>query len=100
MLHWAWKPIRQPARSPPDTVVTIAMAGSSDAIRSSKARPSSLTAWGCCHFSRAAVATGGSLHPSGLGGPHGELDPAPGIEPSGAQERLVHRGNTSRRAPP
>src|SRR3954449_696957 len=76
MLHWAWKPIRQPARSPPDTVVTIAIAGSTEAIRSSKA---SLTAWRCCHVSR-VVAAGGSGHPSGLVGPDGELDPVPGAE--------------------
>src|SRR3954464_4621531 len=80
MLHWAWKPIRQPARSPPDTAVTIAMAGSSEAIRSSKARPSSLTAWRCCHLLGPTVATGGSCHPSGLVGPDGELDPVPGTE--------------------
>src|SRR4051812_44642426 len=80
MLHWAWNPIRQPARSPPGTVGTIAMGGAGEGIRASKARPSSLTAWRCCHFSRAGVAPGGSCHPSGLVGPDGELHPVPGTE--------------------
>src|SRR4051794_32383449 len=44
MLHWAWKPIRQPARSPSEIVVTIAMAGSRLAISVSKGSPSTRAA--------------------------------------------------------
>src|SRR4051794_27807374 len=32
MLHWAWKPTRQPSRSSPTAAVTTIMAGSIDAM--------------------------------------------------------------------